>query len=105
MFSRNELIEAIEELEDNTATFQNCQKLATFYLLYDHLYGVNQLNGGSQISRITVIGDYGNSEFLESIAGQDAEKVFLIIDELMESVKLLQPRLFDATLTRIEEIR
>ena len=105
MLKKNELIDAIEELEISPPTFQNCQKLATFYLLYDHLYGDKQVNGGTAIDRMTVVGDYGNSEFLESIEGQDAEKVFLIIDELMESVRLLQPRLFDATLTRLEEIR
>lgn len=104
MLKKNELIKAIEELEDDPSTFQNCQKLATFYLLYDHLYGQSQLSGGNPVDRITVVGDYGTSEFLESISGLDAVKVFDIIDELMESVKVLQPRLYNATLTRIKDV-
>ena len=38
MFSKGELLDAIEELEASPATFQNAEKLATFYTLYDHLY-------------------------------------------------------------------
>jgi hypothetical protein len=38
MFSKVELLDAIDELENSPATYQNAEKLATFYLLYDHLY-------------------------------------------------------------------
>ena len=38
MFSKNELLDAIDDLESAPATYQNAEKLATFYLLYDHLY-------------------------------------------------------------------
>ena len=54
--------------------------------------------------RQTVIDDYGDSDFLRLIAGSDAERVFSILDELMESVKLLQPRLYEATLTELKDL-
>ena len=104
MLKKNELLDAIDELEASAPTFQNCQKLATFYLLYDHLYGENQIDCGSQVSRIEIIADYGTNDFLQAIAGADAERVIMVIDELMETVKVLQPRLYDATLTRLKEI-
>jgi hypothetical protein len=103
MFKKNELIDAIEELEASPTTFQNCQKLATFYLLYDHLYG-NSRPELPTIERVTIIDDHGDSEFLQSVAGSDAQKVFVILDELMQTVKVLQPRLYDATLTMLHDI-
>jgi hypothetical protein len=36
MFSKKELMDAIDELERSPSTYQNAEKLATFYLLYDH---------------------------------------------------------------------
>lgn len=103
MFKKNELIDAIEELETASATFQNCQKLATFYLLYDHLYGDNRPDM-PVIERMTIIDDLGDSDFLQTIAGSDAQKVFIVLDELMQTVKVLQPRLYEATLTMLHDI-
>ena len=103
MLSKNELIDAIERLEDKTETFQDCQKLATFYLLYDHLYSVRSPGQMEKVTKLSVIGNYGESEFLGVVSGMDADKVFPVLDELMDTIKVLQPRLYDATLTRLME--
>lgn len=102
MFSKNELLDTIEELEDAPKTFQNIQKLATFYSIYDHLY--RRPHDAQEPVKQTRIEEYGDSEFLQSVAGADTEKLFLILDELMETVKVLQPRLYDAALQRIKEM-
>lgn len=102
MFNKNELLDAIEELEKTPSTFQNCQKLATFYSLYDHLYGDKRPVPVQETVRINVVGDYGDSDFLQAIAGADAEQVILLVDELMETVKVLQPRLYEATMMEIK---
>ena len=36
MFSEAELSKAIDELEKTPVTYQDAEKLATFYILYDH---------------------------------------------------------------------
>lgn len=102
MFTKNELLDAIDELEMSPATYQNCQKLSTFYSLYDHLYGDNRPS--LETVRQTIIEDYGDSDFLRAVEGSDAEKVFMILDELLDAVKVLQPRLYDATLTALNDI-
>lgn len=101
MFSKAELIEAIEELETSPATFQNAEKLATFYQLYDHLYAPRLSDSKPVPTGEVTIYNYGGSEFLEAIGGQDAEEVWKIIDELMTAIKALNPRLYNATLDRI----
>ena len=104
MFSRNELLDAIEDLESNPSTYQNCQKLATFYMLYDHLYGVDGTSASSGIDRLTVVDRYGDGDFFDAIEGSEADKVFSVLSELMDTVRVLQPRLYDATLTALRDL-
>lgn len=103
MFSKNELLDAIEELEMSPATYQNCEKLATFYSLYDHLYAKRITSAGPEPVKETIIGQHGDSEFLRLVEGEEAGKAWETMDELMEAVKALQPRLYEATLRRFKE--
>lgn len=103
MFSKNELLDAIDELEMSPATYQNAEKLATFYSLYDHLYGEKLRMPVAESSREVIIRTNGDSEFLQAISGKKSEDVWQVMDELMETVKMLQPRLYQATLERISE--
>jgi len=101
MFSKSQLLDAIEGLEASPATFQNAEKLAVFYQLYDHLYAPRIADSNPVPTGEVTIYKYGGSEFLEAIGGQDAEEVWKIIDELMTAIKALNPRLYNATLDRI----
>lgn len=103
MFSKKELMDAIDELERSPSTYQNAEKLATFYLLYDHLYGDQRMMSSSETLREVIIDKHGESEFLRQISGKDAESVWRVMDELMETIQMLQPRLYQATLERISE--
>lgn len=100
MFSKNELLDAIDDLEMAPATYQNAEKLATFYSLYDHLYTDNSFRVGSV--REVMIGKYGDSEFLRTVEGMSADLVWPVIDELMDAVKTLQPRLYQAALDKLK---
>lgn len=103
MFSKNELLDAIDELEMSPATYQNAEKLATFYSLYDHLYGDRSRTPAVESSREVIIRTNGDSEFLQAVSGKKSEDVWQVMDELMETIKMLQPRLYQATLERISE--
>lgn len=101
MFSKTELLDAIDELEESPATFQNAEKLATFYSLYDHLYGDKSLSAPVESNREVIIKKHGDSEFLQAISGKNPEEIWQVMDELMETIKMLQPRLYNATMERI----
>jgi len=101
MFSKKELLNAIDELERSPATYQNAEKLAVFYLLYDHLYiDKEPVNRFEQVREVT-INRYEGSEFYEAISGQNSDKVWAVINELMATVQVLEPRLYQATLDKI----
>lgn len=101
MFSKRELEQAIAQCEQGYESFQNCQKLATLYQIYDHLYADNkpQVNTVREVT----IDKYGDSEFMRAVEGKDAERVWALIDELMLTVKAIQPRLYASVIRRLEE--
>lgn len=103
MFTKNELLDAIDELEMSPATFQNCEKLATFYSLYDHLYGSHGYSNSSEPVREVIVNGYGDTEFLKLIDGVAADVAWSTMNELMDAVKALQPRLYEATLQRFRD--
>lgn len=102
MFSKNELLDAIDDLEMAPATYQNAEKLATFYTLYDHLYVREVPKNLVEMTREVTIDRYGDTEFLKAIDGMDAEKAWKIIDELMSTLMALQRKLYDATIDRLQ---
>ena len=104
MFSKNQLLDAIEELEDSPATFQNAEKLATFYTLFDHLYTQKEPIQRIESTREVKIDRYGDSEFLKVISDKEADRVWRIMDELMASLQALNQRLYQATLDRIKNL-
>lgn len=103
MFTERELCDAITECENAPASLQNCQKLAVFYSLYDRLFAqkleVEQKTAKSEILPISS----SSSEFLRAIAGRDWSSLLIILDELMDTVKILQPRLYTAVMQKLQE--
>ncbi len=102
MLSRLELLDAIDELEKSATTFQDCQKLATFVFLYDNLYG-EKTQEAPERTRMSILEDYGTSEFYQAIKDKEAEKVLRILNETMDAIQILQPRLYDSVLTQLSE--
>lgn len=103
MFTKDQLLDAIDELEMSPSTYQNAEKLATFYSLYDHLYVRKQPMNLVETTREVTIDRYGDTEFYKVIEGKKAEDVWPIIDELMSTIKALQRKLYDATIDRLKD--
>lgn len=104
MFSKSELLKAIDDLEKAPSTFQNAEKLATFYLLYDHLYTAKMPPERIELVREVTIDNYEGSELYRAISGQNAEKAWGIINDLMELLKVTQPKMFEATIERLNSL-
>ena len=105
MITEKELMEAIAECEADPVTPAKVSKLADFYIIYDHLFGMPVDDGYSYAGNVeNVIQTNGDTEFLSTVNGKDAEKVLAVIDELLEAVKLLQPRMYDGVIRRLHEI-
>lgn len=119
MFTKYELLDGISELMEGKNTIQNCEKLAAIYTVLDHLYPENAENpqktalnvqneGYSYDNKVEtesrpVVGRYGNSDFLQAVAGKDTQDVFLLLNELMNATAVLAPRLYDSTMRKLTE--
>lgn len=119
MYTKYELLDGISELLEGKHSVQNCEKLAAIYTVLDHLYPENAENqqktalnsqnmGYSYDNKVEtenkpVVGRYGNSEFLQAVAGEDLKSVFLLLDELMDAVAVLMPKLYDNFMHRLTE--
>lgn len=108
MFSQAELIDGINELLEGKHSVQNCEKLAAIYTVLDHLYPVvsaRELGGysgavGTEETERSV-SRYGNTEFLDAISGKDQREMWLLMDELMTTLSVINPRLYDGVMRKI----
>ena len=99
MLTERELLKAIKELEESNPTYEKCKKLVTFYTLYDFMYGEPK----NEIREENVVGSYGKSEFLDTIKGKDPKLVWDVMDELMSTLAVLNPNLYQGVLIKLAE--
>ena len=105
MFTEKELLDAIEECEALPKTFTTCEKLSVFYTILDHLRAedsnLSAFPTSSEPEPETVIGNYGTTEFFLAVQGKEAKKVWPIFGELMDALKVLNPKLYNRTIERL----
>ena len=90
MPSKEELEQAIASLETQEPTYETCLKLSVYYQLYDRYY-----KGGFRS------GYNSDSEFMASITNTDIDTLLSTIDELMDCLALINPRLYSKVLVQL----
>lgn len=97
MISERELLDAIEQYENaDNPTAQTCITLAAFYTVKDKLYpdvGESYSNSPSTYE--------SDTEFWLASQKRDQDEVMGIIDELMETLKVLHPKLYEGVMRKI----
>lgn len=101
MVSKNELQNAINECANEPFTYSKCQKLADFITVYEYFYGEPKQQ--SKTVTESIVEYNGETEFASTINGKKSVKVWAVMDELMEAVKVLQPRIYDSVLQKIKD--
>ena len=114
MIQIEEIDRAIKEHESGANTYANCERLAWLYIIRDHMKEGHQDKPAehrehtealyNQNAPSDHIKNDGNSDFLKAINGKDAKKVISVMDELMEALQLVQPRMYDAVLIKIKDL-
>jgi hypothetical protein len=100
MISAKDLQDAIDECERSQPSYNNCEKLATFYTIHDHLYQEAKPKAEAE----QVVGAYGDSEFLTAVTGKSAEQVWEVLDELAEVLKAINPNLYNGIIRKMAEL-
>lgn len=107
MITRHDLETAIAECQGKqNPDARTCMMLAAFYTIKREMFGdAEKIQHPSQSFapapvRNTVEID-SDSEFARAIDGRDLGEVFPILDELMETLQIIQPRLYDAVMMKL----
>lgn len=100
----------IAEWEAKEPTFYTIERLAWLYIVRDQILLERNRQEVRQdpAQQITVpempaVRISTGSEFMEAAAAADPETIWPILDELMDILKQLQPRLYDSVLRRLKE--
>lgn len=97
MLNIDEINKEILMLESNRdTTYAVVEKLAMLYVVRDHITGA--------VSQSVPLEVEGESEFLKSVDGKDCVQVWAVMDELMESLKIINRRVYDAVMQKISKI-
>ena len=105
MITERELLRAIDECQQEPITSSKRGTLADLFIIYDHLFGQPMNVGYSYDNKIEKqIYTNGDTEFLKLVNGKDTEKVMAILDELMEATRVLQPRIYNQVIEKVQAI-
>ena len=101
MIDRADLEQSIAEWESVPATYQSIEKLADLYTVYNHLFA---RPGEIVQCAAWYEGVQTESEFLVTAAKKDITEVMILMDELMESVQVLNPKLYAGVMQRLADL-
>jgi hypothetical protein len=120
MIRLDDLREAIAECEgEREPKADTCIKLAAFYIIRDHMYGEDP-EAGPEASQPPKgysykaaeaekpaedhVQAHSGSEFREAADGKPMSDFIDIMDELMEALQVLQPKLYAGVIRKIKSL-
>ena len=129
MITAEALQEAIAEcLGKREPNREDCMMLAAFYTIQNRLYP--DLNSKENFTNANnffenahsysfadapaettdtataaseSVGEYGNSDFLRAVSGKSPAAVFGALDELMDDLKMINPKVYNLYMRKIEK--
>ena len=109
MITEKELQQAIDDCLKEPITGQKRTALADLIIIQDYLFGEPppmQMASYSPPPDPTdgIISVEGGSEFLSAVDGRKADRVWRLMDEMIEAVKVLHPRMYARFIEKIMDI-
>lgn len=117
MITEKEVAQAIEECMREPVTGNKRAVLADLIIIQDYLFGEPMQS--QETPQPTPMQSYsappmeqveayiettGDSEFLKAVDGRKAERVWKLMDELVEAVKILHPRMYSTFIDKIQDL-
>lgn len=108
--SLKEIEWAISELEQEESSFPVYAKLANLYTVRNEMLGVSSQQPqaaaysemGKPISE--PLGQYGDSDFLRAVAGIPISEAWAVMDELMETLRAVNPRVYASVMRKLQSL-
>ena len=93
----------IAEWEAKDLTFLVVERLAWLYIVRDNALMRLKDDANEEPVIMPAIAISSGSEFMEACSKANPVKMWAVLDELMQSVQLLQPKLYQATIDKLKE--
>ena len=111
MITEKDLQEAISEcLGQRNPNANTCIKLAAFYTIRREMFGETEpiqtpvySQAGYDEKTERIVNYTGESEFSKIINGMDAGHAWRVMDELMKTLAVLHPKLYNGVMIKLEE--
>lgn len=109
MITEHDLNEAIAECQGSRSpNASTCMKLASYYTILDHMNKDKEepvIPGYSFASAPTFEAYSSNSEFGTIVKDIDYMECMKVLDEMMETMRIMVPKLYDAVMRRLTALR
>ena len=93
----------IAEWESKDLTFLVVERLAWLYIVRDNALMRVKEDTGEEPVLMPAVAISTGSEFMEACSKADVTQVWNVLDELMDTLKMLNPRLYNATLDKLQK--
>lgn len=94
----------IAEWEAKDLTFLTVERLAWLYIVRDNALMHIKEDTGEEPKIMPAVAISSGSEFMEACEKANPAKLWPVLDEAMQAVKIIQPKLYEATLEKIREL-
>ena len=108
MITEQDLREAIAECEgERNPNANTCIKLAAFYTIRDHLFPTNSVSSTEwsppsySYAEPPKVSYSSESEFGKLIDGMELDSILPVMDELMDTLRVMMPRLYDGVMHKL----
>ena len=117
MITEKEVAQAIEECMRDPITGNKRAVLADLIIIQDYLFGEPtraqevqqpmpmQSYSAPPMEQVEIyVETNGDSEFLKVVNGRKVERVWPLINELVEAVKILHPRMYTTFIDKVQDL-
>lgn len=104
MITERDLQEAIAECQSvHNPNANTAIKLAAFLTIQRELYGEPTYSHAPDkpIQYSGAVGSYGDSDFLQAIQDKDPADVWPVMDELMDTLRMINERVYNAVMRKL----
>lgn len=112
MLDRKEIDKEIARLEYEESSYPAYAKLANLYTIRDRMDrekgntdpSYDMAYSAAPAENPATVGWYGDSDFLRTLEGRDASAAWSIMDDLMDTLHTVNPRVYDGVMRKIKNI-
>jgi len=103
LIREEDLLEAIAECQgERDPNANTCIKLGAFYTILDHIRPKEPEQMYSFAEPPRQVSYDSGSEFSDAVMDKDINDVMAVMDELMDTIQVLAPRIYTATIERLK---